>query len=349
MNNSIDSSQIKQIAAQLGFSDCKITRALNKPKEAEFYDNWIKSNQHGQMDYLVKHSPLKTNPKQILPDAKSIIMVTLNYYRPQINSGKQGRISRYAYGRDYHKTFKAKLTKLEQEIKTLLPNSKTRFFADSGPLLERAYATSANIGYIGKNTMLITPKFGSWVLLGEILIDQKLDYDSFNSTEHGICGTCNRCQTICPTGALNKEYQIEAKLCISYLTIENKKSIPIELRPKIGDHLFGCDLCQEVCPHNFRQKPNTEPDFQKPIAGSEVDLQEILQMQTEEQFVGRFAGSPLMRAKLAGLQRNACVVAGNLKRTDLLPELKKLSKSKNPILQEHASWAIQQIQLTKSS
>lgn len=348
MNNN-PTQKLKSFALNnLGFSDCKITRALNKPKDEQFYQNWLNQNHHGQMDYLIKHSPLKTNPKKILPNAKSIILVTLNYYQKHQNSGQNGRVARYAWGRDYHKIFKKKLQKLDQFLKELYPQAQTRFFADSGPLLERSYATQSNLGYIGKNTMLITPKFGSWVLIGEIIIDQKLDYDQFNSTEHGICGTCTRCITVCPTKALKSDYTIDANLCISYQTIENKGPIPEKLRPLIGDWIFGCDLCQEVCPHNFRQKETYQPNFTTAIAGSEIDLAEILSIQTEQEFLARFAGSPLMRAKLAGLQRNACVVAGNLKRKDLLPHLKKLTKSKNKIIAEHATWAINEIKKVTS-
>jgi len=347
MNN--QNQLIKDFAINtLEFSDCKITRALNKPKDKQFYENWLQQKNHAQMDYLEKHSPLKTNPKKIVPNAKSIILVTLNYYQPHLNSGQEGRIARYAWGRDYHKIFKNKLKKLDQFIKKSFPKAQTRFFADSGPLLERAYATESNLGYIGKNTMLITPKFGSWVLIGEIIVDQKLDYDKFNQSEHGICGTCTRCITVCPTKALKNDYSIDANLCISYLTIENKGPIPKKLRPLIGDWVFGCDLCQEVCPHNFRQKQTYQPDFKSAIAGSEIDLKEILSMQSEQEFLARFAGSPLMRAKLFGLQRNACVVAGNLKRKDLLPQLQKLAKSKNAIIAEHAEWAINEILKAKN-
>ncbi len=335
---------IKQFATKIGFADCKVTRASNRPKSEKFYADWISQNNHGEMSYLVKHAPLKTNPKQILPNAKSIILTTLNYYQPRINQGNNGQIARYANGRDYHKVFKKKLTELDKKLNDLFPNAQTRFFADSGPLLERDYATNANLGYIGKNTMLITPKYGSWVLIGEIIIDQELEYDSFNQLEHGVCGTCTRCISVCPTKALKSDYTIDAKLCISYLTIENKGPIPIELRPLMGDWVFGCDLCQEICPHNFRQKPSTEPNFNQAIAGSQIDLQEILSMQTEEQFVARFAGSPIMRAKLRGLQRNACVVAGNLKRKDLLPILTQLQQSEDILIAEHADWAVQEIQ-----
>ena len=341
------SLQIKDYAKTLGFDDCKITRALNRPKSAEFYKNWIDQKFHANMDYLVKHQPLKANPKAILSDAKSIILLTLNYYQKRINSGQNGQIARYAHGRDYHKVFKSKLKKLSQFINSLNPEANCRFFADAGPLLERDYATQANLGYIGKNTMLITPKHGSWVLIGEIITNLKLTYDKFEPTEHGICGTCSRCISVCPTKALKSDYTIDANLCISYLTIENKGPIPLELRPLIGDWLFGCDLCQEVCPHNFRQKETGEPDFVKPIAGSEIDLVEILSMTTPSEFLTKFAGSPVMRASLAGLQRNACVVAGNLKSAKCLPALKKILDNPNQseIVKEHAKWAIEQIEI----
>ncbi len=297
---------------------------------------------HGEMQYLEKHEKLKTHPKKILPNAKSIIFLSLNYYQEKQETS-EGQIARYAYGRDYHKVFKSKLKKLETYLQTLDPKAKTRFFSDSGPLLERQYAEKAGIGYIGKNTMVITLKSGSWILLGEIITNLPLEYDSPSDENYGICGTCTRCIDICPTKALHSPYKIDANKCISYLTIENKGPIPKELRPLIGNWLFGCDLCQEVCPHNIRQKVTKEPDFIKKIAGHNQDLKQILEIKTDEEFLEKFAGSPIMRAGRIGLTRNACVVAGNLKRKDLTPQLTKLSKSNNNIISEHASWALAQM------
>lgn len=334
--------QLKEEALKLGFTDVRITKASTLPYYKKEYSNWIKNQMHGEMQYLENHEKLKTHPKKILPAAKSIIFVSLNYYQDRKNSN-EGQIARYAHGRDYHKVFKSKLKSLDKFLKTLSPNTQTRFFSDSGPLLERQYAEQAGIGFVGKNTMVITLNSGSWILLGEIITDLDLEYDSPADENYGVCGTCTRCIDICPTKALDSPYKIDAKKCISYLTIENKGPIPIELRPLIGNWLFGCDLCQEVCPHNIRQKVTNEPNFTKKIAGHDLELKKILEIKSNEQFLKLFAGSPIMRAGRIGLIRNACVVAGNLKRKDLKPQLTALSKSDNAIIKEHASWALSQI------
>lgn len=343
------SEQIKRFAlGQCGFSQIQITPARNLVKSSKLYKKWLDQNYNGQMDYLDKHYPLKTNPKKIVENAKSIIVVSLNYYQDRKPSKSEGQIARYAHGRDYHKVFQKKLRQLQEFIKQLSPTASIRHFADSGPLLERQYAKQAGLGYIGKNTMLITKPFGSWILLGDLITDIELEYDELtNELEinetHGVCGTCKRCIDVCPTGALKSEYEIDARLCISYLTIENKEGIPEDLRPKIGNWLFGCDLCQEVCPHNHRQKQTAVSDFNQRIAGNEQELKAILSLKNDSDFEKLFAGSPVMRAKRTGLIRNACVVAGNLKRIDLIPELLEISQNNDKMLAEHATWALNQI------
>lgn len=334
---------LKTYAKSLGFTDCKICDAKTLKSHDKNYQNWIEKNFHGEMDYLKTHSPLKTHPKKLLPKAKSIIFVTLNYYQERKPTQKNGQVARYARGRDYHKVFRTKLKKLETYLKRIDPTTQTKFFADSGPLLERQYAEQAGIGFIGKNCNVITLNSGSWILLGEIITSTHLNPDDPADESHGVCGTCTRCIDICPTGALQSDYSIDARKCISYLTIENKGPIPEELRPQIKDWIFGCDLCQEVCPHNFRAKQTTEPDFIKPIAGDELDLKEILEIKTDQEFTQKFQGSPLMRAKRIGLIRNACVVAANQNRTDLIPLLKQLTKSETELIKEHANWAVSQL------
>ncbi len=347
------SQQIKDSALSLNFSQCKICPADNLDSYQKHYQNFLDKKQHGEMDYLRKHQSLKTNPCQIVPNAKSIILVSLNYFQARKNANnwapklhipqhREGQVARYAFGRDYHKVFRKKLKILSQ---TLTANHQNfRFFADSGPLLERQYAELSGLGYIGKNTMLISKKYGSWILLGEIITDAKLDYDLAFDRKKMVCGSCQKCQTACPTNALSQDYKIDASKCISYLTIEHSGSIPVELRPKIGNWLFGCDICQEVCPHNFRAKVSQEPDFLKPIAGESLNLKEILSIPNDETFTQKFAGSPLMRAKRSKLLRNACIVTSNLKRLDLLPEIQLLCQDSDPIIQEHAQWALKELQ-----
>ena len=345
--------QIKQEALSLNFSQCKICPAKNLDSYQKHYQAFLDQKQHGQMEYLVKHQKLKTNPNEIVANANSIILVSLNYFQarkdaknwaPKIHipDHKEGQVARYAFGRDYHKVFRKKLKQLS--LKLSAKTSKYRFFADSGPLLERQYAELAGLGYVGKNTMLISKEYGSWILLGEIITDAKLINDTPFDREKMVCGSCQKCETACPTNALSQDYKIDAQKCISYLTIEHKGSIPEELRPKIGNWLFGCDICQEVCPHNFRAKITREQDFIKPIAGEKLNLKEILSISNDQEYLEKFAGSPLMRAKRSKLLRNACVVASNLNRIDLIPEVKDLCQDADPIIQEHALWAYKNLQ-----
>ena len=213
---------------------------------------------------------------------------------------------------------------------------------DTGPILERAYAETGGMGYIGKNTCLITQKYGSWVFLAEILTTLELPRDT-NSLKIN-CGTCERCINLCPTRAINPNGTIDSRKCISYLTIENRDGIPLELRDKVGDWLFGCDICQEVCPHNSRQVPaNLSGNTEIRIKDRVLALSDILAIETDEQFLNMFSGTPLMRAKRRGLTRNACVVAGNSGQKKLIPLLIKITQGDDAMLKEHASWAINKI------
>ncbi|MBP7819732.1 tRNA epoxyqueuosine(34) reductase QueG [Candidatus Gracilibacteria bacterium] len=338
-------TRLKKIFSEQNLPFFGITNAHNAPALAEIYKKWLDENNHGQMQYLVNHSDKKTNPDKILPQAKSIILVGLNYYQERTNSDKKGQIARYAHGRDYHKTLFNKLKKACLELKKQYPEHDFKPNTDATPLLERHYAKEAGLGYIGKNTMLISLPYGSYFLIGEIISTKKFPESQYISPQ-GDCGTCTRCLDICPTGALDPQnpYKLNASKCISYLTIEHKGEIPLELRPKIGNWLFGCDLCQEVCPHNIRAQITTEPDFLKAIAGNELDLAKILTIKTDAEFLESFAGSPLMRAKKDQLIRNACIVAGNTKATKLLPLLKKLASESSPLIAEHAAWAIAEIE-----
>jgi epoxyqueuosine reductase len=353
--NTLAQPNIKQkilnLSQSLGFSDCRIASATKLEEYNKHYSEFIAQNRHGEMTYLQKHAPLKTNPQLIQAGAKSIIMLSINYFQARrdlekqwqtqihLPAHKEGQVARYAFGRDYHKVFKSKLKQLAKLLNQNFPDSQTRFFADSGPLLERQYAEFSGLGYIGKNCLLITRSHGSWVLLGELITTLDIPADQPFDRQSMQCGSCNRCQVACPTGALDQDYKMDASKCISYLTIEHKGIIPEELRPKIGNWIFGCDICQEICPHNIRAKQTTLPDFSTAIAGNDLNLQEILEIPDEQAFLARFAGSPLMRAKRTKLLRNACIVAANLKRQDLLPQIQKLCLDPDPIIAHHARWA----------
>jgi epoxyqueuosine reductase len=258
----------------------------------------------------------RTRPELLLPGARSVIVIALNYYTPDspLLPG-HGRIARYARGRDYHKVIGKILKKIAAFIKETAPDSRSKICVDSSPLLEKSYAVKAGLGFIGKNTTLITPQFGSYVFLGEIITTLELECDTPHAAPEyitGTCGTCTRCLDACPTGALTAPGCMDARRCISYLTIENKGEIPPELATKIGTRIFGCDGCQEVCPYNKSfAKPAADQDVAKPLAGSSLPLKDILEIRTDAQFLARFAGSPLTRAKRAGLQRNAEIALTN--------------------------------------
>lgn len=313
------------------------------PEDQVRFDQWIASGSYGSMEYLCRHTRTKLSPESLLSGVHSMIIVGMNYYREPLDGDfnvTSGRIARYAHGRDYHKVLGNKLKSLVREFQTRFPGESFYFNTDATPLLERAYAREARLGFIGKNTMVISPKYGSWFVIGEILTTLELAEMPATELTLGQCGTCRRCQDICPTGALDTAYSIDANKCISYLTIEHRGSIPVELRPKIGNWLFGCDLCQEVCPHNARAKVTQEPDFVKRIAGDTRELREILEIKTDDEFLQKFAGSPLMRAKREGLVRNACIVAANIGARELLPILSILAHDKNAVIAEHAEWAL---------
>jgi epoxyqueuosine reductase len=300
------SSLIKKYATkELGVDLIGITSAQADSQGQKFLREFIKAGRHGAMSYLENYR-IRTQPQQLLPEAQSIIVIALNYYRKQPGTLQgYGKIARYAYGRDYHKVIKNLLKKLIKYLEELDPKSKNRACVDSAPLLEKSYALRAGLGFFGKNTTLITQKFGSFVLLGEVLTSIKLDPDQ--PFQGGTCGACRRCLDACPTKALSAPGQMDARKCISYLTIEHRGVIPKKLASKLGNRIFGCDICQEVCPYNLTHaKPLQFPELKKnKIAGHQLKLQDILSLRNDQEYLGRFAGSPLMRAKRAGLQRNA--------------------------------------------
>ncbi len=325
------SAKIKEEGLRLGFDLVGFSPAKIEEKYLKAFDQWLEKDQQGTMSYMTKVEQ-RRDLTLLLPGAKSVIVLALNYYREQepLKSG-EGRVARYAYGRDYHKIIKKKLKQLEKFISELAPEAKTKAYVDTGPVLERALAEQAGIGRIGKNTCLITEQFGSWVFLSEIITTldlaqpnntgttgqpqnspktttQKSRWSNSAEKPFNVCGNCTRCMDFCPTGAIIAPGVVDARLCISYLTIENKDKIPSELSKVIKEtkRMYGCDICQEVCPHNqARQKIHSHDELTTPkIAGSKLSLKTIQQIKTDQQFLDTFAGSPLMRVKKDGLRRN---------------------------------------------
>lgn len=308
MNNF--SSQIKNFAKKTGADLVGIAPADFDEQIAKKLSSYITKGRHGEMHYLEEFQK-RIDPSRILPQAKSVIVIGLNYYHEQDVAQKgYGQIARYAYGRDYHKVIKNLLKKIVNFIEDTYPESKNIICVDSKPIVEKYFAVKAGLGFIGRNTTLITPQFGSFVLLGEIITSLSLKADKPAS---GTCGTCTRCIAACPTKALVAPYEMDARKCISYLTIEKKGTIPKKFHKAIGNKIFGCDKCQEVCPYNqAHAKPQEFRGLKDPrIAGDTLSLEEILSIKSDQEFLGKFAGSPLMRAKKEGLQRNAKIAKSN--------------------------------------
>lgn len=368
-----DLVQIRSAAERIGLDLLGVTSPLGANVAQQRFDAWVAEGRHGQMSYLENHGPAKTDAAKVLPGCSSVIVVGLSYNRRPsagshpaalsevsrsvpIDAGGRptaatGRVAMYAWGRDYHRVLRRKLRDLIGVLGQAVPNERFAWSADATPLLEVHFAARAGLGFQGKHTLLIHQRLGSWFVIGELLTTASLAIEETQPTSsRSRCGThCNHCRDICPTGALDDEWRIDARRCISYLTIENQGAIPEELRPLIGDWLYGCDLCQEVCPWNVRATPTAERDFLVDRAGSTLDLGEVLSIKDHEQLSARFAGTPLMRAGRRGLVRNACVVAANVRAYHLLGRLKKLTNDSDGVVAEHARWACDQLHAERSS
>lgn len=323
-----------------------------------FFEKWVKKGFIADMKYLENMKADRFNPVNKLSDIKSAIVLTA-WYGPSGESSDEpsnGVVARYARGKDYHRQLRKKLIELSNWLKLNVRVShgvlepKTYVSVDSGPTVDRVLAECAGLGFFGKNSCLIDPSKGSYFFIASIYsnLDPALLGGISEKKPMPNCGTCTNCMDACPTGAIKAPGQIDGRLCISYLTIENKEGIPIELRSKIGNRLFGCDICQEVCPFNRLRAKRQEIKIEKLKgiygAGDELDLKEILSIRSDEAYLRKFAGTPLMRAKRRGLIRNACVVAGNSGNKELIPYLQSVIDSEeDEMLKEHASWAVFEI------
>jgi epoxyqueuosine reductase len=317
------------------------------PDEQARMGQWLGQGRAGGMEWLARHAPLKYDPQRLLPGCRSIIFAGLNYFQEKgrppgpASAGPRGRIARYAWGRDYHKSLGERLERVAAALQQRWPAERFAAAADATPLGERAYAERAGLGFTGRNTLLISSAYGSWFVLGEILCTRAFEPSGRADGRHGGCPrTCRRCLDVCPTAALTAPAEIDASRCISYLTIEHKGSIPAELRPLIGDWLFGCDLCQEVCPLNVRAQVTDVQDFMRLRAGEAQSLRRLLALEDNDEVREAFAGSPLVRAGRRGLVRNACVVAANTGARELIPEIERLCADGDEIVAEHARWAV---------
>jgi epoxyqueuosine reductase len=306
--------RIKAQACKLGFDLVGVT-PLAASDYGDYYEGWLAQGYAGEMAYLSRPDAIakRRDPRRVLPEARSVVVVALNYYQGETKSladGLRGRVARYAWGDDYHDLMGVRLDELAAWIESQVGHAVAhRRYVDTGPLLERELAVRAGLGWFGKNTMLINPQLGSWLLLGELLLDLELNYDPSFTADH--CGACTRCIQACPTACILPDRTLDASRCISYLTIEYRGAeFPADLRPLVGDWVFGCDVCQEVCPWNRFAHPTDEPAFQPRPALPRPGLSELLEMD-DETFRRRFQGSPVKRAKLQGLQRNAAAALEN--------------------------------------
>ena len=349
---------LRQRARELGFDDCRVTTA-NAPESAARFTQWLADRRHGEMAYLERTAPKRVDPQQVLPGARSILTLATSYALEGRESRVEGRepaqsdthhatrttqhsglIARYARYADYHDVLGERLTQLAAFVNELgSAGTRSLWYVDTGPLLERDLAQRAGLGFIGKHTNLISRQLGNWILLSEIITTLSLEPDA---PEQNRCGCCTRCITACPTEAITAPFQLEARRCISYLTIELKGFIPVELRPAIGNRIFGCDDCLQVCPWNRfaregrMMKAHARPGLAQP------DLVELLSLD-EAGFKRRFAGTPMLRARRRGLLRNVCVALGNTGDETALATLQKAASDQEPLVAEHATWAREQI------
>lgn len=338
---------ITNIAFELGFDAVGITSANDLESSNNHFLNWRELGYAGEMGYLLRKNPINAKPTKILPEAKSIITLLVSYYtEPPPDPGPNyGKVASYAVGLDYHKVLKKKIKLFQEQIeKELGKNFISCGFSDSVPLLEKSLARNSGFGFFGKNTLIINKLFGSYFFISEILSNIEIE-----STEEkpGTCSKCTRCLDVCPTNALDVgtyhgKSLLDARACISYLTIENKNSIQVQFREKIGSQVFGCDLCQKVCPYNKKISETTWDEF-KPSSGVGhwLRLKEILSIKTDTEFHYKFCKTALSRPKRKGLIRNAAIVAGNRLSDEVLPELIWLAENESdPIIREHVLWAL---------
>jgi epoxyqueuosine reductase len=327
---------IRQRALELGFDDCRFTTA-DPPASAEQFQNWLAEKQHGEMAWLERNAAKRANPQQVLPGARTVICLSASY---AFQNRKSGVVARYAQFADYHDVLGGRLKSLAAFVNQSGANTSSLWHVDTGPVLERDFAQRAGLGFVGKHTNLISRRLGNWIFLAEILTTLEMEPDA---PEQNHCGKCARCISACPTNAITAPFELDARKCISYLTIELKGAIPVKLRHAIGNRIFGCDDCLAVCPWNrFARdgnlmKPHARNDLAQP------DLIELLQLD-EPGFKSRFAGTPILRTKRRGLLRNVCVALGNTGDASVIPHLQKAAGDAEPLIAEHARWAMEHIQ-----
>jgi len=357
-------TQIVTLARELGFDLCRFARA-DAPEHATQFREWLDRGQGGELGYLARSAEKRCDPQQVLPEAKTVIVLAFNYFQgepvraavsaadsvaagvspanpPKIAADTAaptsvGRIARYAWGDDYHQLIEKKLAVLDDFLRRYGGTQKC--YVDTGPMLERDHAAAAGVGWHGKSTMLLNRQLGTWFFLAEILTTLEFAPDP---PQKNYCGRCTRCIDACPTNAITAPHQVDARRCISYLTIELKGPIPVGLRPMIGDRIYGCDDCLDACPWNRFAKVSRETAFAMRREVAAMKLRDYLSLDAEK-FRRLFRDSPVKRTKRRGLLRNVCVALGNVGTKDDLPALEKAAADAEPLIAEHAQWAIGRI------
>jgi len=338
--------RLASFAHEIGFDSCRIA-ACSEPAHATEFREWLREGAHGEMHYMQRGEEKRCDPQKVLPGARSIVVVALNYFQGGqarvSETAVTGRIARYAWGDDYHDLIKTKLDEVDNFLHEF--GGQQKCYVDTGPILERDYAAQAGAGWHGKNTMLIDERLGTWFFLAEILTTLELPPDEPVADR---CGTCERCIKACPTGAITAPYRLDARRCISYLTIELKGSIPLELRPLIGNRIFGCDDCLDVCPWNRFAQVSHETAFSARESTNGMSLREYLEL-TDAEFRQLFKQSPIKRIKRRGFLRNVCVALGNIGDWSDIPALQRAAADPEPLIAEHAAWALEQIRIRQGA
>ena len=343
-------AQIVALARDLEFDLCRFARA-DVPEHGVEFREWLDRGEGGEMNYLARNAEKRCDPQQVLPEAKTVIVLALNYFQGDDSvelgvppamiapdtGAATGKIARYAWGDDYHQLIEKKLAVLDDFLRR--HGGSQKCYVDTGPMLERDHAAAAGIGWHGKSTMLLNRELGTWFFLAEILTTLEFAPDAL---QKNYCGHCTRCIDACPTGAITAPHQVDARRCISYLTIELKGAIPPELRPLIGDRIYGCDDCLDACPWNRFARVSRETAFAMRPEIARMKLRDYLSLD-DDKFRRLFSNSPIKRTKRRGFLRNVCVALGNVGMAEDLPALEKAATDPEPLIAEHAQWAVEQI------
>lgn len=335
-------ARLIELALALGFADCRVA-AAQPAAHREAFAEWIAEGKHGDMAWMARDPERRSDPRVVVPGAQSVIVLALNYYQGPQASPPPYRIARYAWHDDYHDLIEKKLRDLRSFLEA--QGGDQRCYVDTGPVLERDFASESGLGWNGKSTMQLSQKLGTWFFLCEIITTLALPVDK---PARDLCGKCTRCIDACPTEAITAPHRLDARKCISYLTIEHKGAIPIEYRRAIGDHLYGCDDCLDACPWNRFAQSSREAAFQARESVFAKKLTDFLIL-TDEEFRALFARSPIKRIKRPAFLRNVCVVLGNVGTAADIPALEVAISDPHSLIAEHAQWAVDEIRRRTSA